>query len=77
MNPLPVNTEVRVTIDGRIVNRVPRDEGGWLYYIEGTDGRKRWVPDYNVTPLPHPDPNPMPEADRQYYQGRLNPRRAI
>lgn len=54
--PYEGGTEVRVVIDGKIIGRLPRasgptwDDHGWLYYIEGKDGRKRWVPDYNVEP---------------------------
>lgn len=49
--PLPNGTKVHVSIDGKITDSVLLDSG-WLYQVEGKDGRRRWVPEYNLTPTP-------------------------
>jgi len=47
--PLPPGTQVLVAISGKVIDHRPAEDlSPEQYQIESTDGRRRWVPAYNV-----------------------------
>lgn len=46
--PIPLGSKVIVTIEGKVIGRTQGDSPPVLYWIEGDDGEKRWVPYYQV-----------------------------